>query len=51
MNPARAFGPAIISYMYGLENALQSHLMYWIGPISGGLIAAFVSKILNEDKE
>ena len=50
MNPARSFGPAIISYYYGLENSLQSHHLYWIGPILGGLIAAYVEKILNNNK-
>ena len=50
MNPARSFGPAIISYFYGLDNSLQSHHLYWIGPILGGLIAAYVEKILNKDK-
>jgi len=33
MNPARAFGPALVS------NAWLSHLVYWIGPILGAVAA------------
>ena len=50
MNPARSFGPAIVSYFSGLDNALQSQPLYWIAPILGGLLAAYVEKILNNDK-
>ena len=36
MNPARTFGPALVS------NTWTEHLVYWIGPILGGLVAAIV---------
>jgi MIP family channel proteins len=36
MNPARTFGPALASGMWA------NHLVYWIGPIIGALIAAFL---------
>ena len=34
MNPARSFGPAIAT------NIWEGHLIYWIGPIVGAVIAA-----------
>ncbi len=36
MNPARAFGPALVAQQW------QAHYVYWIGPILGGLTAAFL---------
>ena len=36
MNPARTFGPALIS------NFWTAHYIYWIGPIAGALLAGFV---------
>jgi MIP family channel proteins len=36
MNPARSFGPAIAT------NIWEGHLIYWIGPIVGGILAAQV---------
>ena len=44
MNPARTFGPAVISWMQGLDGAFQSHYIYWIAPILGGLIAGGIYK-------
>tara|TARA_B100001971_G_C18215856_1_gene553779 strand:- start:804 stop:1523 length:720 start_codon:yes stop_codon:yes gene_type:complete len=42
MNPARTFGPALISSLQGLEGAFQSHYIYWIAPILGGILAGLV---------
>jgi len=36
MNPARTFGPALISGTW------DDHLVYWIGPIIGAVLAALV---------
>lgn len=36
MNPARAFGPAIVSW------TLSGQVVYWAGPLLGGLLAALV---------
>lgn len=41
MNPARAFGPAIVSW------TLSGQVVYWVGPLLGALVAALVwTKIL-----
>jgi MIP family channel proteins len=36
MNPSRTFGPALASGMW------SNHLVYWIGPLIGGAVAALV---------
>lgn len=42
MNPARAFGPALFSGEWA------SHAVYWIGPILGGVLAAWIYSYLLE---
>jgi glycerol uptake facilitator-like aquaporin len=36
LNPARAFGPALAA------NHWNNHAVYWIGPLAGGLVAAWL---------
>ncbi|XP_076026759.1 aquaporin-8b [Genypterus blacodes] len=45
MNPARAFGPAVIS------NYWLYHWVYWVGPITGGLLAAVLLRLLLGDRK
>ena len=43
MNPARSFGPALIS------GAWEAHWVYWFAPIFGALLAAYFWKMLSSD--
>ena len=36
VNPARAFGPALVSGQW------VAQIAYWVGPILGGIVAALV---------
>ena len=40
MNPARTFGPALAGGGFDGMN----HLVYWIGPIVGSILAAIIYK-------
>jgi aquaporin Z len=38
LNPARAFGPALVSWTW------HSQAVYWIGPLAGGVVAGWIWK-------
>ena len=40
MNPARAFGPALVSGQW------LGHVVYWVGPIAGAIVAALLWQYL-----
>ena len=40
MNPARAFGPAVISGQW------DAHAVYWIGPLIGAAVAGVLWKVV-----
>ncbi|XP_036374898.1 aquaporin-1-like [Megalops cyprinoides] len=40
INPARSFGPAVIL------DAFENHWVYWVGPVTGGVVAALVYDFL-----
>ncbi|MCF6147446.1 MAG: aquaporin [Candidatus Kuenenia sp.] len=44
MNPARAFGPAIASGQF------SHHYIWWIGPVFGGIAAAFFYDVVFAEK-
>lgn len=54
MNPARSFGPCLVA-SYFLQNGpgtkltdpiWTSHFVFWLGPLLGGMLAAFIFKTL-----
>ena len=47
MNPARSFGPALI------QSTFTHHLLYWIAPVVGAVVAALLYHhvILGSDDE
>jgi aquaporin TIP len=45
MNPARAFGPALV------DGTWDDHLVWWIGPIIGAVVAALIYHYLFLDGE
>lgn len=42
LNPARSFGPAVISASF-----VPEHWIYWVGPLIGALIAVFFYKFIK----
>lgn len=44
MNPARAFGPALVSGRW------NSHYVYWVGPLAGAILAALIGPYLVHEE-
>jgi MIP family channel proteins len=45
MNPARSFGPALLSGFW------EGHIVYWVGPLLGGLVAGLLYAFFLIPKE
>ena len=45
LNPARAFGPALASGIWGPQ------IIYWVGPIAGAIVASYVFEYLLTDQK
>jgi MIP family channel proteins len=44
LNPARAFGPALASGIWGPQ------VIYWVGPIAGAILASYIYEYLLSEK-
>lgn len=44
INPARSLAPALV------ENYWVNHWVYWVGPISGSVVFAFIYRMIFRDK-
>ena len=42
MNPARAFGPALVGGLLDADHIAQHFLIYWLGPLVGAALAGLV---------
>lgn len=52
MNPSRTFGPGIVAFFTGdLDVFAAQHLVYWVGPIAGALIAAWTYDLFVMEKK
>jgi hypothetical protein len=40
MNPARTFGPALVNVCWA------NHWVYWLGPLMGSTLAAFIAQVV-----
>ena len=51
VNPARSFGPAIVSLISGNSDAIKSLWVFIVGPLAGAALAALLYKFLEGKKE
>ncbi len=47
VNPARSFGPALMSAFYGNMNPISELWVFIVGPLAGAIIAALVYKFME----
>ena len=51
MNPARTFGPALMGWLGGASyNPWAGHFVYWLGPLAGASLAAWVYKTFLRER-
>ena len=49
INPARSFAPALLSAVWSSDRwAISQDWIFWVAPIVGGLVAAFVERSLRD---
>ncbi|MBI5764904.1 MAG: aquaporin [Planctomycetes bacterium] len=52
MNPARTFGPGLVASMNNcLDSFWGQHMVYWVGPILGAVVAGLIYDNLIMDKK
>lgn len=52
MNPSRTFGPGIVAFFTGnLDVFPGQHVVYWVGPVAGALIAAWMYDLFVMEKK
>lgn len=52
MNPARTFGPGLVAALSGnLPNFWGQHVVYWVGPILGAVVAGLIYDNLVMEKK
>lgn len=51
LNPARTFGPYLATVVFGGDVTWSEFGLYWIGPLLGGAIAAFVYDLIAQPRK
>jgi glycerol uptake facilitator protein len=51
LNPARTFGPYLVSALFGAGPPWEQFALYWAGPIAGGVAAAMVYDLIAQPRQ